>query len=386
MTHAFRQAAEELGDDGAPLRRPKCWGCDWITTADLMSQTQAPTWLVKRVMVAGQPLVIGAPQKAGKTCVAIDLALSLAAGTPFLGYFETYRPVRVAMISGESGRWTIMNHARQVCQARSIDPETAKVVWQFDLPQLPNPAHLAALAEGVRREGVEVVIIDPLYLCLLSGAADLQASNLYHVGPLLLNVARACLDAGATPVMLHHTNRPAGAKRDPLELGDLAFSGIAEFARQWLLMNRREPFVAGEPSKLWLSVGGSCGQGGEWAVDVDEGTLGDDFTGRRWDVTVTPRGNALEQQRAERQERKAVERQKEQESKLLRAMDALALERKPATLRAIRERAALSGAKAADLAERLIEEGLIEEVEVEVKRGRKGQATAKALRRTIDDD
>ncbi len=380
------QAAEALAGEG---RDPPAKGWAWspITTGQLMSETEPPSWLIKRVMVKGQPAVIGAPQKAGKTSFAIDMALSLAAGEPFLNYFDVYRPVRVAVVSGESGRWTIMNHARQVCQARGIDPQAANVCWQFDLPRLSDPTHLRRLADGIRRAAVEVVIIDPLYLCLLSGAADLQASNLYPMGPLLLDAASACLGAGATPVLLHHTNRPAGAKRAPLELGDLAFSGIAEFARQWLLLNRREPFVPGEPGKLWMSVGGSCGQGGEWAVDVDEGTLQADFSGRRWDVTVTPRSNALEQRRAEKEhdkKRTKLKEHQDEEAEFLRALDSLDREGNGTTMKAIRTTTGFTAERYNSVRARLIRQEAIEAATVKVKIGNGGERHHEGIRRKAE--
>jgi hypothetical protein len=377
------------GGRSPPESPPNGFRWQPISTRDLMTATKPPRWLVQRQIVEGQPLVIGAPQKAGKTSVAIDLAISLSMGTPFLGFFATCRPVRVAMISGESGRWAIMNLAREVCRARGISWGEVNVTWQFNLPRLPSAADLAELGRGIKGDGVEVLIVDPLYLCLLSGAADLQASNLYQMGPLLLDVASLCIEAGATPVMLHHTNRPANAKREPLELSDLAFAGISEFARQWILLNRREPFEPGQPSKLWMTAGGSCGQSGTWAIDVDEGALRDDFTGRRWNVTVTPRGNVIEEQRtaaARKKQDAELQKERDEEATFLRTLDLLDPCAKGVTQSAIRAQAKFSGDRASAIQKRLIEEGLIQEVPVMVANGKTSQRATPGIRRTKDDD
>jgi hypothetical protein len=53
------------------------------------------------------------------------------------------------------------------------------------------------------------------------------ATNLYEVGPLPLRAANACLDAGATPVLVHHADEAAPKKADgggPLDLEDPAYA------------------------------------------------------------------------------------------------------------------------------------------------------------------
>src|SRR5262249_11926721 len=142
-------------------------------------------------------------------------------------------------------------------------------------------------------------------------------------GPLLRAAAAACLGAGATPVLVHHANRPGGAKREPLELTDLAFSGVAEFARQWLLVSRREAFEPGRPQRLWLAAGGSCGQAGQWGVDVEEGELGADLAGRSWSATVRPGCAVREEAGGEARRRREEAKEAADSASAARLLDAL---------------------------------------------------------------
>jgi hypothetical protein len=154
--------------------------------------------------------------------------------------------------------------------------------------------------------GVEVLIIDPIYLCTLAGATQkMDASNLFHMGPLFLNVALACLDEKCTPILLHHTLKGTGRDYTPLDLDRLAYAGIAEFARQWIILSRREAFVpGGGVHRLRLQVDGSAGHNSCWSVDVDEGHLGDDFSGRKWEVKVVQASVQIGLQQQTRQEEK----------------------------------------------------------------------------------
>lgn len=220
-----------------------------------------------------------------KTTCALDLAISLATQTPFLGYFVVPQKVRVAVLSGESGIATLQETASRISKAKGIKLADADVLWQTDLPRLSDAGDREQLRDGLAAYAVKVVIIDPLYLCLLGGEERASPSNMYEVGPLLFRAANACLQAGATPVLVHHATKSAKRNSDHLDLDDLAWSGIGEFARQWLLLNRREPFEPGAGHALNLAIGGSAGQSARWRLDINEGMV---RSGRCWEVKVYP--------------------------------------------------------------------------------------------------
>jgi AAA domain/Toprim domain len=288
-----------------------------IDSAAMVRGDFRPRWLVEKALVEGEPCVVGAPQKGMKTSCAVDLGVSLASGTPWLGHFRVPDCRRVAIVSGESGPFALQQTVLRVCAARGIRLADlgADLRWQFRLPQLAVLEQLFALRDGLKRDRVEVAVIDPLYLSLLAGSSDARPENLFDVGPLLLRVAQACLSVGTTPALLHHTTKPSARKQEPLDLTDLAFSGTAEFARQWILLNRREIY---EPDsglhRLWMVVGGSVGHSGLYGVDIDEGTLETDFSGRKWEVSVRPGSEIRQVRRTSKADAKAEAKRQEQQA------------------------------------------------------------------------
>jgi AAA domain len=278
-----------------------------ITSRELADGDFRIDWLVDYLLAAGQPGVIGAFAKSMKTTIAIALALALGTGTAFLGKFNVRRKVRVAVLSGESGKWVIQETARRIAKSMGINLADADVLWGFDLPQLANLMDLAELERGLKAAGVDVVIIDPLYLCLLSGDIGADASkNVYEMGPHLLAISRRCLEIGVTPVFIHHSNRSIKVG-EPMELQHLSGAGVAEFVRQWILLNRDTAYVGDGIHKIWMTVGGSAGQGGLYLLRIDEGTAQSEG-GRHWDVEVLSATEAKKERKETKKEKSDSEK------------------------------------------------------------------------------
>ena len=342
-----------------------------VDSAGLLALDLRSSFLVKRILVAGQPCVVGGRSKTLKTSITADLVISLGTGTPFLGEFETQRQ-RVLFMSSESGASAIRETAVRIAKSKHVQLTDATVLWGFSVPQLSRHDHLQALADLIAEKSIDVVVVDPLYLALLSPELANSAGNLFAMGTALGPLSEIGQQTGATIIVLHHF-RKSGLidQEEPAGLDELAQAGVAEWARQWVLLQRRQPYQADGQHKLWMRCGGSAGHAGLYAVNVQEGVYDpDQADGRHWDVSVRTTTDAKAEAEQERQERKAREQEQREDDQVRRLR--LALERYPGgeTRKQLRLSAGLNPENFDRAAYRLEQDGRIEAIQVE-KQGRK---------------
>jgi len=281
-----------------------------LTGSELLALDLKPRFLVRGVLVDGQPMVIGGRSKCLKTSKAIALAVALGSGTPFLNWFDAVR-VPAGFWSGESGAATIRETAKRIASASGVSLADCDIRWCFDLPRLSQPEHLEHLEDTIRKQGIRVAILDPLYLCLLSAETAGEARNIFAMGPVLSELTSLGQRTGVTIILLHHF-RKSGLVDDenPCPLEELAQSGVAEWARQWLLLQRRLPYQADGVHSLWMRCGGSAGHASLWGVNIDEGLIDPEtFAGRKWEVKLAPSIEVREEVRRDKENRKAAEQE-----------------------------------------------------------------------------
>src|SRR5690606_26799897 len=112
-------------------------------------------------------------------------------------------------------------------------------------PQLSRAVDLQRLVDSIQKHAFDVTIVDPAYLCLLDGGMAESAGNVFRMGSILKAFSQVGTDTGTTLVLAHHSTKAAGRQHEPLELEDLSQSGFAEWARQWLLLSRRDAYQYG---------------------------------------------------------------------------------------------------------------------------------------------
>ena len=340
---------------------PACREFKLLDVNDLLDGNFTIDYLVNGLLVKNQPAIIAAPQKSLKTTLSLDLAISLAAGGiggQFLSQFRVETAHRVGVMTGESGLATVQETIKRICAAKNIDPLDlrGRLAVTDEIPMLHQLPDLNGVEMLLAKLELDVLIMDPVYQ-MIDGT---EAGNLFRMGQQLKPLSDICRGMGCTPILIHHTKRSsdAGKNFEPLGLEDISWSGFAEFARQWILINRRERYREGSGDhRLWVNYGGSAGHSGLWAVDVEEGS-NNAQQGRSYTVTVQEAREAREaaqaERDAEREQTAAAKRTATLDSHLQRVRKILR-GKAGLTQRQIRESAGISGATVADVLDRLID-------------------------------
>jgi AAA domain len=188
--------------------------------AAVLARVQAagpPAWLIEGVWPRDAYGVFAAEDKAGKTWAILDLAVSVAAGVPWLGHFGCPPSGPVLIFLGEGGERAMVRRLQAICAHKHLDLAelAARRLLRLCLrvPKLTSGEELQAVAGELHAHPAALVILDPLYLAV-AGAAT--GADLYAMGAVLSGIQGVCQAAGAALVVVTHWNKTGegrGAKR-----------------------------------------------------------------------------------------------------------------------------------------------------------------------------
>ena len=264
-----------------------------VTAAEAWDMDYRIEYLVRHVLAEHQTCVIGGSFKCMKTSIGMDLSVSLASATPFLGHFSVPKRKRVLFFSAESSEKTLVGTMKRICRDRSLVQSDLgdRLIISPDIPMIDDVLDQQEVGRLIQALEIDVVIVDPLYKSI---SPDVQ-SNLAAAGQLLRAFETACTEQGATLVVCHHGRKDTHAARSMPVLGDLSGAGHAESYGQWILLAHREEYhnETGEHF-MWLNVGGRSGHGGQYGLDIYEGEPREDDL-RDWSTSVVTVQDAKDQ-------------------------------------------------------------------------------------------
>jgi AAA domain len=173
-----------------------------------VAEAGEPCWLIQGLWPADAYGVLAAQEKAGKTWAALDLAVSVATGRPWLDHFACPTPGPVLVFLGEGGERATVRRIEAIAASKDVplDQLADRLRLCFRVPRLAAPGaggELAAIQAELAAHPAALVVMDPLYLA----AAGASGSNLYDMGAVLQAIQGVCQHAGCALLVVTHWNK-----------------------------------------------------------------------------------------------------------------------------------------------------------------------------------
>ena len=151
-----------------------------------------------RLLIAGKP-------KVGKSVFADNLALSLAAGIPFLNRFAIDHPTRTLLLDRELSKWSLFNRLNTLIEARpGYQVASENLLVDHDhLIRLDQPNAFDLLLQLVEQNGAEVLMLDTAYKFF----SDVEKSSVLMKGFDVLD--RLIHKTECSIVLTHHMRKSA---------------------------------------------------------------------------------------------------------------------------------------------------------------------------------
>jgi hypothetical protein len=177
-----------------------------VRVGEIPSEDHGPRWLVEELWAARAVGVIGGAPKCAKTWLGLDLALSVATGTPCLGQYAVPEPGPVLIYLAEDSLQAVHQRVDGMARHRGIQLAAVDVhVITAPVLRLDRHADRTRLWETARRLRPRLLLLDPLVR--LHGIDENHAGE---VAELLAYVRSLQRDLDLAVVLVHHTRKNAG--------------------------------------------------------------------------------------------------------------------------------------------------------------------------------
>jgi 5S rRNA maturation endonuclease (ribonuclease M5) len=171
-------------------------------------------WLMPGAIHRGAKGLIVAPPKAGKSMIALDLAVSLSSGQVWMG-MEPPRKVKIGVVSREDGPGMTMHRLEQVARGRGLDFQQLQGLYVNTFKQrgsfsIENDSDINDLCKWIKHEGIELCIFDVLNKL---HAADENDNTKMTAVMARFDTVR--VQTGCDVVVIHHDakNSAPGSKK-----------------------------------------------------------------------------------------------------------------------------------------------------------------------------
>ncbi len=177
-------------------------------------------WLITQLWSQHAVGIVGGEPKCCKSFLALDLAVSVAAGTPCLRRFPVSRPGRVLLYAAEDALHVVRRRLEGICAAADVALRDLDVqVITAPTVRLDLEADRASLDETVAKLRPRLLVLDPF---VRLHRIDENASG--EVAPLLAYLRELQRRHGIAVALVHHAKKGGGRAR-----AGQALRGSSEF-------------------------------------------------------------------------------------------------------------------------------------------------------------
>ncbi len=178
-----------------------------VSYTDLLTgELQPIDWVVDKLIPHEGITILGGDAGVGKSWVVHHLAITIAAGLPFLGQFPTTY-CRVTIFDAESGISLIKRRVKKLWKGMSdhhamphpLDVDVTTAAFRLD-----DKAHEQWFIDKIRADGIGLVIVDPLIHSLPQGANENDSTAMAH---FFERVRRIQAATGACFIFVHHSRK-----------------------------------------------------------------------------------------------------------------------------------------------------------------------------------
>lgn len=190
-----------------------------VTFHDLMTRSlPRASWLVEGIWSDGAHGMIGGESKSFKTLLYLDLAVSVASGTPFLNRFNVPRTGRVLIIQEENDAGDIQDRLMRISSSRGVGPSlqvngnNPTLDFGHKLPidianntgfALNQGDDMARLERYMATQKPVLVVLDPLYLLTPGMNEDSQQ----EMTPILSRLLKLKQKYNCGIMIVHHYHK-----------------------------------------------------------------------------------------------------------------------------------------------------------------------------------
>jgi hypothetical protein len=191
-----------------------------------MEELPAPEQVLEGIFDIGDKLAIIAPSKSMKSFFALQMAISIAVGLPFLGW-KIQKPYKVCFVQLEIKAAHFQKRLKNICRGLEIAPkyleDRLKIINARGLG-LTGTAGVEKIKQAIADWRPEMTFIDPLYKIATGDEnAAKDAKTIYNAFDTLAEESSAAI------AYTHHDSKGAAGDRSVIDRG----SGSGVLARDY---------------------------------------------------------------------------------------------------------------------------------------------------------